>query len=52
VKNLNHAKNVKVDLLKIVVEEIRVKAVQISDDSEYIGALIENKPIEALWNRH
>ena len=39
-------------MLKIVIEEIRLKAVQISEDSDYIGALIENKPIEALWNRN
>ncbi len=34
-----------------MIEDIRLKAVQISEDSDYIGALIENKPIEALWNR-
>jgi hypothetical protein len=38
-------------MLKIVIEEIRLKGVHISEDSDYIGALIENKPIEALWNR-
>ena len=37
--------------MKIVIEEIRFKAVQICEDSEFIGALIENKPIEKLWNR-
>jgi hypothetical protein len=37
-------------LLKITIEEIRFKALQLSEDSEYIGALIENKPIEALYS--
>jgi hypothetical protein len=37
-------------LLKITIEEIRFKALQLSEDSEYIGALIENKPIESLYS--